>query len=783
MVQHSRIFISYSHKDTGRADFLLRELCARGHEVLIDREGILEAEHITNRIREMIAGADIVLLVLGPNWIASPACRMELGFALDRNKRILPAAFEDVGADLPAEIKDINYVRFYGPGGACEEAIERLDTATDRDIDWIRLHTRFGEQAALFIAGEAPPPRGRALRAMRAWIERHPDGAPDPTAQHWRYFKAGMARRKWLQIGGAVTLTLALTLATVGGVREIATAQCEALRDGARASEGLNPVAAIETILTLADNSFCRTSDAWLALLGTLGEAMRDQRLRATLSLPDPQVQTVAFLPGTGHVLALTADGGGAVLDMFSGAQVEGEMPMPGSGVARRIQFDAGRFLLMQDRRVTVWDAAVVRGTGMAFGTGGPATHAVLSPGGDTLVVATGDNRLHFHSLASGRALREPMVLGAPARFLSFVPDRPRVVAAAGDMLRVIDIVPAPQGRRLAVPRTLPMPGDIMAMSLSGDGSTVAAASGNVVGVWDLTTFEPIFAPAEYFFGPVDIQSLGLSPDGLQLAVGARDRAFDLQYARIHDVPSGKYIITLQGHDQPVQGIRFSPDGQSVITRDAAGVLRLYDVATGRPAPDAAPELAEAVIATSQAVVRFDAAAGRARLTATGTEISLHRNQPRILRLAHVDDAAPPFYNDRLAHDGLVTSMALSPDERLLVTGADDGRLYLWDTQTGLLLYTLGHAVQGLVTFVAADFAPTGDHIVSWDNHGRRRVWAVQPLSGDLLQTACRLLPLHDGVRSFASGAIGAATHGGDPCDSIRPMPRRGGALWLAGGD
>jgi len=201
MTQHSRIFISYSHRDRDRADFLWRELRARGHEVFIDREGILETEHITNRIREMIVGADIVLLVLGANWIASPACRMELGFALDHNKRILPAAFEDVGADLPADIKDINYVRFYGPGGVWAEAIERLDTATDRDIAWIRLHTRFGEAAARFIAGEGAPPRGRELRAMRRWIEHHPRGAPDPTGDHWRYFKAGMARRKWGQIG------------------------------------------------------------------------------------------------------------------------------------------------------------------------------------------------------------------------------------------------------------------------------------------------------------------------------------------------------------------------------------------------------------------------------------------------------------------------------------------------------------------------------------------------------------------------------------------------------
>ena len=74
MTQRSRIFISYSHKDRDRADFLWDELRARGHEVFIDREGILETELITARIRDMMQGSDVVVLVLGPNWITSPAC-------------------------------------------------------------------------------------------------------------------------------------------------------------------------------------------------------------------------------------------------------------------------------------------------------------------------------------------------------------------------------------------------------------------------------------------------------------------------------------------------------------------------------------------------------------------------------------------------------------------------------------------------------------------------------------------------------------------------------------
>ena len=145
-----------------------------------------------------------------------------------------------------------------------------------------------------------------------------------------------------------------------------------------------------------------------------------------------------------------------------------------------------------------------------------------------------------------------------------------------------------------------------------------------------------------------------------------------------------------------------------------------------------------------------------------------------------MDEDAPPFYNDRLPHQGLVTSMAVSPDGRLLVSAADDGRVYVWDAQTGLLLYTFGHSIEGLVTFVAADFTPTGDYIVSWDNNQEQRVWAIQPLSGDLFQTACRLLPFHDGVRDTTALGAEAEEGQGDPCDDMVVLQRLNATLWLA---
>ncbi len=167
----------------------------------------------------------------------------------------------------------------------------------------------------------------------------------------------------------------------------------------------------------------------------------------------------------------------------------------------------------------------------------------------------------------------------------------------------------------------------------------------------------------------------------------------------------------------------------------------------------------------------------------TGIRISVLPNQENVLALRHEGDGAPPFYNNRLLHEGFVTSMALSSDERLLVTGADDGQVRVWDTQTGLQLYQFSHSRDALVPFVGADFTPEGDHIVSWDSNEVRQVWAIEPLQGDLFQTACRLLPFQDGVRSVeAVDAVAAADPPPDPCDNVRLLPQWGAILGLGGG-
>lgn len=773
MTERSRIFISYSHKDRERADFLCDSLRERGHPVFIDREGIFEAEHITTRIRDMIQGSDVVLFVLGPNWIASPACQMEMNLALELNKRILPTAFEDVGPDLPEEIRQINYVRFYGRGGNWPDALERVDRALDRDIDWVRDHTRYGELASRWARGAGAEPRGRELREMMKWVDRHPPGAPDPSPDHFTFLRAGIRHRKIMRWVSGVALGVAITASVVSGFFWISNRQCENLRDRASEAETLEPVAAIRLMLPAAAMSFCRAEDAWLQVLRELGRAVQGQRLRASITLSDPAVQFVDFLPGSGQVITASANGGPTVYDAETGVALPGGPDIPAGDLAPRILHEQGQFLLMRDNRVTVWDPELRSISGLPYQGPERVLAAALSPGRDTLVVATAGNRLRFHSLVSGRALRDPLDLGTDISALTFVPNSTRLVAAVGSSLRVIDLVPALDGQEAGLVHVLEMPGRISTLSVSMDGTTIAAATGNQVGAWDLTTFDDLLPPSELYLSDVEILSLGLSPDGLRMVVGTSDKR-----ARVHDVATGKILLNLLGHRSPVSMAQFSPRGDAVMTFDTAGVMRLFDVSTGLLVPTVSIQMVEAVIATTPA--GSNASAGR--LAATGYELTVLPNQENVLALHHSLEDAPPFYNDRLLHEGFVTAMALSPDERLLVTGADDGQVRVWDTQTGLLLYRFSHSGDALVPFVGADFTPEGDHVVSWDSNGERRVWAIEPLQGDLFQTACRLLPFQDGVRNIVAADDPVPEITEDPCENVELLPQWGAIFGLSRG-
>ena len=116
--------------------------------------------------------------------------------------------------------------------------------------------------------------------------------------------------------------------------------------------------------------------------------------------------------------------------------------------------------------------------------------------------------------------------------------------------------------------------------------------------------------------GPV--WGVAFSPDGRRLATASVDST-----ARLWDPATGEHLRTLTGHHSTVLGVAFSPDGRRLATASVDKTARLWDPATGKHL-----------------------------LTLTG-------------------------------HDDMVGGVAFSPDGRLLATAGDDETAWLWDPATG----------------------------------------------------------------------------------------------------
>jgi hypothetical protein len=176
----ARIFISYSRKDMTFADRLDAALKARGFDPLIDRTEIYVFEDWWQRIQNLIIQADTVIFVLSPDSVSSDTCHKEVRFAASRNKRFAPIQFRQVDTKMvPSALERLDF-EFFDDAEKFEQNVDRLVEALEVDINWIRKHTEFGEQAHSWA--DAKRPRGLLLRSpileeAEHWIVSRPRDA------------------------------------------------------------------------------------------------------------------------------------------------------------------------------------------------------------------------------------------------------------------------------------------------------------------------------------------------------------------------------------------------------------------------------------------------------------------------------------------------------------------------------------------------------------------------------------------------------------------------------
>jgi tetratricopeptide (TPR) repeat protein len=96
----SDVFISYSRLDKDFVGQLRDALTQQDQDVWIDWEDIPPSQSWWNEIQKGIAKANNFVLVLSPNSMSSPICQMEIEYARELKKRIIPVLHQDYDHDL-----------------------------------------------------------------------------------------------------------------------------------------------------------------------------------------------------------------------------------------------------------------------------------------------------------------------------------------------------------------------------------------------------------------------------------------------------------------------------------------------------------------------------------------------------------------------------------------------------------------------------------------------------------------------------------------------------------
>jgi WD40 repeat protein len=365
------------------------------------------------------------------------------------------------------------------------------------------------------------------------------------------------------------------------------------------------------------------------------------------------------------------------------------------------------------DDTATVWSIADPASALLAYPTLSGHTGAIravaISPDGHTLVTASADGTIRLWNLPS-------TVLAGHSGYVDALAfSRTRGILASGsadDTLRLWDVSKPSAPRPLT--GAILGPAQYNALSFSPDGLVLAAASSDVVQLWQTANprHPTLMGPPLTGFSAY-VATVAFSPDGRVLAAGSFDGTMGLWDVAnpAHPTALGPPLrLSTSG----VQSVAFSPDGQVLAAGGLDGVIRLWDVAN-----PAHPTLFGRPLASDAGGVYSVAFSPDGRTLATG-------NRNGTVQLWNVSDPAhasalgPPL----TGHTDEVDSVAFSPDGRTLATGSFDETIRLWNVADPARAQAIGGPVTGDPNYINAVVFGVGDNIlIGADGDYTIRIW------------------------------------------------------------
>jgi WD40 repeat protein/serine/threonine protein kinase len=364
---------------------------------------------------------------------------------------------------------------------------------------------------------------------------------------------------------------------------------------------------------------------------------------------------------------------------------------------------------------------------------------AVFSPDSKRIVTTDGfpANTVRFWDVRTGRLIRE---LGRHKNVITCIAyshDGGRIASASRDQsIRLWDGITGQPIATLHGHR-----GCVRRVTFSPDGTRLASASEDgTLRLWEAETGN-LIAVLNGHSG--DVNGVGYSADGQFLVSVASDRT-----VRIWNPAQIESNGRLRGHTSFVYGVAFHPNNERVATASWDGTARIWDATTGREIqtlvhPKQAivtsvafhPEGKMLATRARDAIRLWDAESGRMIRSWPAPSSGWHDTNLAFSHRGHLLATGGFGYDiqiwnvengDEVAtlagHVCEVRDVVFSPDDRFLVSGADDGdcTVRIWDVKTMQPVWALGGHSQGV--FVVA-FSRDGSRLASGSLDGTVRIW------------------------------------------------------------
>lgn len=297
-----------------------------------------------------------------------------------------------------------------------------------------------------------------------------------------------------------------------------------------------------------------------------------------------------------------------------------------------------------------------------------PITAIAFSPDGQELA-ASGFREVTIWNPSDGKLLHR--IKGLPERIwgLAYSPDGKRIAVAAGEPgicgeLRICDRDASTAGRMLE--RISDM---MLAVRFSPDGKRVAAGGAdNAARIFDVESGKRELLIEQHADWVTDV---AFSPDGSKIATASRDRS-----ARVFDSHTGEMLAAHLDHEDAIFGLAWSDDGKEIYTVGRDPDMHIWNASDGNFAGrgKGKGKTGGKVFLSNSDSFKVVAAAGEVfTCSADGIVREFGQEKPPA---PHSFPAAPDW----------IYCLSIDPTSHHLAAGCHDGKIRIYDTESGELI-------------------------------------------------------------------------------------------------